>query len=83
MLGCRVVNTPIEQNYKLCVDVSDQDKEQYQKLMDQLIYLCHTRPNIAYTLSVMNMYMHDLREQHIKTIHKILRFIKESSENGL
>jgi Reverse transcriptase (RNA-dependent DNA polymerase) len=63
MLGCRVVSSPIEQNYKLCADIGDpMDKEQYQRLMDRLIYMCHTRPDITHVVSVMSRYMHDPRE---------------------
>jgi predicted nucleic acid-binding Zn ribbon protein len=34
MLGCKVVNSSIEQNHKLCADAGDLlDKEQYQRLV--------------------------------------------------
>jgi hypothetical protein len=66
MLGCIVVSTSIEQNHKLYADVGDQvDKEQYQRLVGRLIYLWHTRPDIAHIVSVVNRYMHDPREQRI------------------
>jgi hypothetical protein len=51
MLGCRVASTLIEQNHKLCTETDDSmDKEQYHILMDRLIYLCHTRPDIAHVV---------------------------------
>jgi hypothetical protein len=79
MLGCKVVSTPIEQNHKLCADAGDpMDKEQYQRLVSRLIYLCHTRPDITHAVSVVSRYMHDPREQYME-----LRYIKGSPGKGL
>jgi hypothetical protein len=84
MLGCRVVSTSIKQNHKLYADTGDLvDKEQYQRLVGQLIYLCHTRPDIAHIVSVVNRYMHNPREQRIETIRRILRYINGSPEKKL
>jgi Reverse transcriptase (RNA-dependent DNA polymerase) len=84
MLGCRVVSLPIKQNHKLCADAGDPvDKKQYQRLVGRLIYLCHTRSNIAHTVSVVSRYMHDPREQHMKAVRRILRYIKGSPGKGL
>ncbi|RDX66852.1 hypothetical protein CR513_54343, partial [Mucuna pruriens] len=32
----------------------------YQRLVGKLIYLAHTRPNIAYSISVISQFMHML-----------------------
>ncbi|KAA0057485.1 putative mitochondrial protein [Cucumis melo var. makuwa] len=50
MLGCRPVDAPIEFNCKLgnSDDQVPVDKEQYQCLVDKLIYLSHTRPDISF-----------------------------------
>ncbi|XP_034212963.1 uncharacterized mitochondrial protein AtMg00810-like [Prunus dulcis] len=60
MLGCKPANTPIEMNHKLCEDMDQEptNKEQYQLLVGRLIYLAHTRPNIAYAVSVVSQFMH-------------------------
>ena len=49
MLGCKLADTPIEMNHKLCegMDQEPSNKEQYQCLVGRLIYLAHTRPDIA------------------------------------
>ncbi|XP_020249231.1 uncharacterized protein LOC109826619 [Asparagus officinalis] len=84
MLGCRVASTPIEQNHKMCAEGGDPvSKEQYQRLVGRLIYLCHTRPDITHAVSVVSRYMHDSREQHMKAVRRILRYIKGSPGNGL
>jgi hypothetical protein len=59
MLGCRVASTPINQNHKLCAKSGDPvDKEKYQKLVGRLIYLCHTRPDISYAVSIVSRYVY-------------------------
>jgi hypothetical protein len=79
MLGCKVVSTPIEHNHKLCADAGDPvDKEQYQRLVGRLIYLCHTRPDITHAVNVVSRYMHDPIEQYMETVRRILRYIKGS-----
>ncbi|RVX01324.1 Retrovirus-related Pol polyprotein from transposon RE1 [Vitis vinifera] len=75
MSGCQPVNTPIEEGLKLCVKSNQvsTDKERYQRLVGRLMYLAHTRPDLAYALSVVSQYMHNLGEQHMNAVMRILR----------
>ncbi|RDX62732.1 hypothetical protein CR513_58905, partial [Mucuna pruriens] len=50
------------------------EKSQYQKLVEKLIYLSHTRPDIAYVASVVNQFMHDPRERHLQDILSTSRY---------
>ncbi|KAL6350099.1 hypothetical protein AAG906_004037 [Vitis piasezkii] len=52
MSGCQPVNTPIEEGLKLCVEPNQvsTDKGRYQRLVGRLMYLAHTRPDLAYAL---------------------------------
>jgi len=84
MLGCRPASTPIEQNHKLCAQSREPvDKEKYQRLVGRLIYLCHTRPDITYAVSVVSRYMHDPRNGHMDAVYRILRYLKSSPGKGL
>ncbi|RVW74217.1 Retrovirus-related Pol polyprotein from transposon RE1 [Vitis vinifera] len=53
MSGCQPVDTPIE-GLKLCVEPNQvsTDKGRYQRLVWRLMYLAHTRLDLAYALSV-------------------------------
>ena len=60
MLDCKPAETPIEVNHGLSIqeDQVPTDKDQYQRLVGKLIYLSHTRPDIAYAVSVISQFMH-------------------------
>nr|AAO20078.1 putative polyprotein [Oryza sativa Japonica Group] len=84
MLGCCPVSTPIDQNHKLCAESGDPvNRERYQRLVGRLIYLCHTRPDITYAVSMVSRYMHDPRSSHMEAVYRILRYLKGSPGKGL
>ncbi|CAL8991565.1 unnamed protein product [Prunus brigantina] len=73
-------DTPIEMNNKLCEDMDQEptNKEQYQRLVGRLIYLAHTRPDIAYAVSVVSQFMHSPSVSHRNAIDHILRYLKSA-----
>ncbi|RVX07465.1 Retrovirus-related Pol polyprotein from transposon RE1 [Vitis vinifera] len=79
MSGCQPVNTPIEKGLKLCVEPNQvsTDKGRYQRLVGRLMYLAHTRPDLAYALSVVSQYMHNPREQHMNAVMRILSVVDD------
>jgi len=84
MLGCRPASYPIDPNHKLCAESGDPvNKDRYQRLVGRLIYLCHTRPDISYAVSVVSRYMHDPRSGHLDAVYRILRYLKSSPGKGL
>jgi hypothetical protein len=85
MLGCKATDNPVEVNVKLGEDSESPlvDKGKYQRLVGQLIYLSHTRPDIAYDVSVVSQFMHSPQEPHMETVYRILRYLKSSPGKGL
>nr|CAN79066.1 hypothetical protein VITISV_019693 [Vitis vinifera] len=85
MSGCQPVNTPIEEGLKLCVESNQvsTDKGRYQRLVGRLMYLAHTRPDLAYALSVVSQYMHNPGEQHMNAVMRILRYLKNAPGKGI
>lgn len=85
MLECQPVNTPIEQNHGLTIlsNKTPTNKERYQRLVGRLIYLSHTRPDIAYAVSVVSRFMHAPNEDHMKAVTRILHYLKSSPGKGL
>ena len=85
LLECKPVDTPIVQNHRLG-EYSDQvpaHKVRYQRLVGKLIYLSHTRPDIAYAVSVVSQFMHNPNEDHMGAVIRILRYLKLSPGKGL
>ncbi|KAI5323903.1 hypothetical protein L3X38_032976 [Prunus dulcis] len=85
MLDCKPVDTPSEQNHKLGLypDEVHTDKERYQQFVGKLIYLSHTRPDIAYAVSVVSQCMHSPSEDHMGAVMRILRYLKVTPGKGL
>ena len=76
MSGCQLVDTPIERGMKLWVEPNKipTNKGRYQRLVGRLLYLAHTRQDLAYILSVGSQYMHTHGEQYMNAIIRILRY---------
>ena len=63
LLACKPSAFPLEQNLFLTSEptVSDpviHNLTEYQKLIGKLIYLTHTRPDIAYYVHCLSQFMH-------------------------
>ncbi|RVW15529.1 Retrovirus-related Pol polyprotein from transposon RE1 [Vitis vinifera] len=83
MLGCKPSDTPIKARKRKENDGKLVDRERYQRLVGRLIYLSHTKPNIAFIVSVVSQYMHSPKESHLEAVYKILRYLKGSPGKGL
>jgi len=71
MLACKPAETPIKMNHKLGIflDQTPIDIGHYQRLVGRLIYLSHTRPNLAYGVSVVSQFMHAPSEEHMNAVY--------------
>ena len=85
MLGSKACDSPMEQNQKLSDDSSGEmvDRGRYQRLVGKLIYLSHTRPDIAFAVSVVSQFMHSPRASHHDAVLRILRYLKSAPGKGL
>lgn len=85
MLDCRPADTPVVQGVKLgeFPDQVPANKERYQRLVGKLIYLAHTRPDIAYGVSVVSQFMHNPSEDHMDAVMRIIRYLKGCPGKGI
>ncbi|KAJ9550705.1 hypothetical protein OSB04_014750 [Centaurea solstitialis] len=84
MIGCKPISTPIDSNVKLnAYDGELVEKGRYQRLVGRLIYLSHTRPDIAFVVSRVSQFMHAPRQPHMLVVFRILQYLKSTPGKGL
>ena len=85
MAECRSTLTPVDTRAKLSATdgAPVADPSQYCNLAGTLLYLTLTRPDLAYTVQQVCLFMHDPREPHLVLIKRILRYVKGTLSTGL
>ena len=77
MSNCKASSTPVDTHSKLPADgATVSDPSQYRSLAGALQYLTFTRPDIAYVVQQVCLYMHDPREPHLSALKRILRYLQ-------
>ncbi|XP_072054159.1 uncharacterized mitochondrial protein AtMg00810-like [Arachis hypogaea] len=84
MVDYKPIDMPMQVNYKLKIveGATLTDKERYQRLVGKLIYLSHTRPDIAYAVGIVSQFMHKPQEDHMEAAMRIVRYLKGAPGNG-
>jgi len=85
MIDCKPADTPMMTNQKLYMEEGAKltDKGKYQRLVGKLIYLLHTRPDIAYAVGVVSQFMHQPQINHMEAVRRIVRYLKGTTSYGI
>jgi hypothetical protein len=84
MSECKPCSTPVDVHSKLSADSpSVTDPTQYRSLAGALQYLTFTRPDIAFAVQQVCLFMHDPREPHLAALKRILRYLRGTLSLGL
>jgi len=84
MSACKPCSTPVDLHSKLSADGPPvADSTHYHSLAGALQYLTFTRPDIAYVVQQICLYMHDPREPHLAALKRILRYLQGTLSLGL
>ncbi|XP_057543911.1 uncharacterized mitochondrial protein AtMg00810-like [Amaranthus tricolor] len=85
MLDCKPADTPIATNHGLQIIEGERSTyhDRYRRLVGKLIYLSHTRPDIAYAVGVVSRFMHKPQIHHMTVVMGILRYLKKTNSRGL
>ncbi|XP_039042230.1 uncharacterized mitochondrial protein AtMg00810-like [Hibiscus syriacus] len=93
-----LANTPLEQNARLTTTEYDElctkgsngvddkllvDKSDFQRLIGRLICLTHTRPDICFAVHHLSQFMQQLKESHLQSTLRIVRYIKRNPGQGI
>lgn len=85
--ACMIVNMPKlfswNHGLQMIEGAKQVDKDRHWRIIWKLIYLSHTRPDIAYVVGVVSMFMHMPQIQHMTAVIRILRHLKGTSIRGL
>lgn len=84
MVNCNPSRTPAEPIQKLdATGPPVADPSLYRSLAGALQYLTFTRPDIAFAVQQLCLYMHDPREPHLHALKRVLRYIRGTISHGL
>ena len=85
MAECHSTSTPVDTRAKLSATdgAPVADATQYRSLAGALQYLTLTRPDLAYAVQQVCLFMHDPREPHLALLKRILRYVKGTLSTGL
>jgi len=85
MIECHSTATPVDARAKLSATDGSPvaDPTQYRSLAGGLQYLTLTRPDIAYAVQQVCLFMHSPREPHLALLKRILRYVKGTLSTGL
>ncbi|GMI73156.1 cysteine-rich RLK (RECEPTOR-like protein kinase) 8 [Hibiscus trionum] len=78
--------TPMVASQKLAVEGAGKplsDAREYRSIVGMLLYACHTRPDITYSVNRVAQFMHALCELHMVAVKKILRYLVGTQDLGL
>jgi len=73
MQHCNLAKTPSETGMKL--EKYGNEKE-VNKIVGSLRYLCNTRPDLAFSVGLINIYMEKPGMSHMLVAKRIMRYIK-------
>lgn len=85
MTGCRPCTTPIEPNHRPRENDSERliDAGRYQRLVECFIYLSLTCSDIAYTVIVINQFMHAPTHDQLEALYRVLIYLKGCPRKGI
>ncbi|XP_042755658.1 uncharacterized mitochondrial protein AtMg00810-like [Lactuca sativa] len=85
MEACKLVATPVNTNSNLSLHNGEpvSDPSLYRSLAGALQYLTFTRPDIAYVVQQICLFMHAPKLPHLNALKRILRYLKGTLTHGL
>jgi len=85
MSECHSTLTPVDSKSKLSASDGPPvvDPSEYRSIVGALQYLTLTRPDLAYAILQVCLFMHDPRELHLALVKRILRYVKGTLDASL
>ena len=79
------VRTPMSLNVKLTIDLLGKsiDSSLYKSMIDSLLYLTASRPDISYSVKVCARYQVNPKESHMITLKRVIKYVKTTVDFGV
>ncbi|GKA66765.1 ribonuclease H-like domain, reverse transcriptase, RNA-dependent DNA polymerase [Tanacetum coccineum] len=85
MIDCNETLIPMDPGTRLTkiTEGTMVNATEYRSLIGCLRYLLHTRPDLSYSVGLLSRFMQEPREQHMKAIKQVLRYVKGTKDYGI
>jgi hypothetical protein len=85
MTSCKAAVTPLPEGFKADHDDASgpTDPEQYRRIVDKLLYLTNSRPDLAYNVGVISRFMSKPNKTHLDMARHILRYVHATCSFGI
>ncbi|GJW90551.1 ribonuclease H-like domain, reverse transcriptase, RNA-dependent DNA polymerase [Tanacetum coccineum] len=85
MIDCNETLIPMDPGTRLTkiTEGTMVNATEYRSLIGCLRYLLHTRPDLSYSVGLLSRFMQEPREQHMKAIRQVLRYVKGTKDYGI
>jgi hypothetical protein len=85
LLGAKPCSTPMQPQLQLHKASGEliSNPTTYRRIIGRLLYLTHTRPNIAYTVSKLSQFLDSPTTEHMLAGLHVLKYLKQSPGQGL
>ncbi|GJS25916.1 hypothetical protein Tco_0486536 [Tanacetum coccineum] len=85
MIDCNETLIPMDPGTRLTkiTEGTMVNATKYHSLIGCLRYLLHTRPDLSYSVGLLSRFMQEPREQHMKAIRQVLRYVKGTKDYGI
>ncbi|XP_016206114.1 uncharacterized protein LOC107646445 [Arachis ipaensis] len=83
--NCKPATTSINYGVKLSKDVGEllTDSTPNRRIIGKLLHLSNTRPDISYAIGKLSQFLDCATTEHLKAVHRLLRYVKGSPATGL
>ncbi|PWA54556.1 ribonuclease H-like domain, Reverse transcriptase, RNA-dependent DNA polymerase [Artemisia annua] len=85
MMDCNETLIPMDPGTRLTKNTEGTmvNSSEYRSLIGCLRYLLHTRPDLSYSIGLLSRFMQEPKEQHMKAIRQVLRYVKGTINYGI
>jgi len=85
MTEAKTAPFPLPEGLHLSLEVGEvlSDPSSYRRLVERLLYLNFTRPNISYSVQHLRQFFQQPRQPHYQATLRVLRYLRRTYNKGL